>query len=524
MKKVAWLMIALFLSYNSYPLGIAYGKEKVEKAEKEEKLEEKDLPYIGVLDLEAKEGVPSSAIAPLSDSLRKEFFDTKKFKVLDRKNMHVILKEQGFQQIGCTSSECAVEAGRMLGVEKMVTGNIARLGDTYYISVTVTNVETGEVESIADEKRRGEIELLFDAIGSIVEKITGVPRKAPVPAATQGSLNISSQPEEAQIFLDGESVGVSPIILKDIEPGEHKLGFQKEGYHPYETSVKVGTEEVPVKVALKKLEFLKVSGEPAYAQISLDDNVLGSSPQEVEIAPGYHKIEVTKPGYEPHIQEFKVSEGESYSISYSLKKIKEVTPEEEKQISEEVVPDVVPKEEKGFGISLAPRFAGGDGNILGVGMRLQPRISKSLWLFAGGFYSVLGSVGELKAISDGDEVEIDVEKRPEESYMIVGGIVYAFPFFEKWEMSFEAGYDYCSTGFEFTEADTEETDRISVKGSGHHEALNLSYYSSGHSAVTFTVGYIGLPSLPDESEDGREMSDEIDFSGLLLELRLGYYW
>lgn len=519
-------MVALFLSYNSYPLSTAYGKEKVEKeekvekGEKEEKVEEKDLPYIGVLDLEAKEGIPTSAIAPLSDSLRKEFFDTKKFKVLDRKNMHVILKEQGFQQIGCTSSECAVEAGRMLGVEKMVTGNIARLGDTYYISVTVTNVETGEVESIADEKRRGEIELLFDAIGSIVEKITGVPRKAPVPEKTHGSLNISSQPEGVQIFLDEEPVGVSPSILKDIEPGEHKLGFKKEGYHPYETKVKVGTEEVPVKVMLKKLEFLKVSGEPADAQISLDGSALGSSPQEVQIAPGAHKIEVTKPGYEPYTQEFKVAEGESYNISYSLEEIKEVTPEEEEQISEEGVP----KEEKGFGISLAPRFARGDGNILGVGMRLQPRISKSLWLFAGGFYSVFGSVGGLKALSDGEEVEIDVKNRPEESYMIGGGIVYALPFFEKWEMSFEAGYDYCSTGFKFTETDSEETDRISVKGSGHHEALNLSYYSSGHSAITFTVGYIGLPSLPDKSEDDREMSDEIGFSGLLLELRLGYYW
>ncbi len=518
-QKIVWLMIALFLSYNSYPLGIAYGKEKEEKVKKEEK---EELPYIGVIDLEVKEGVPTSAIVPLSDSLRKELFNTKKFKVLDRKNMDVILKEQGFQLIGCTSSECAVEAGRLLGVERMVTGNIAKLGDTFYISVTITNVETGEVESIADDRCRGEIEQLFDAIGRIVGKITGVTPEAPTPAATRGSINISSRPEGTQVSLDGEPVGTAPTILKNIEPGKHKLSFKKWGYLPYETTVKVGTEEVYVEATLKELGVLKVSGEPMDAQIFLDGSVLGSSPQEVKIAPGAHDIEVTRHGYEPYTEEFEVAEGESYSVSYRLEETEKFEPEVETQVSEERIP----KEERGFGISLAPRFARGDGSILAVGMRFQPRIFNGLWFFADGFYSVLGNVGDLKALSpDGKEVEIEVDKMPKESYMISSGIVYALPFFEKSEISFEVGYDYCSTAFEFTEVDNKDlTDRISAKGSGHHEAVNLSYYSSGNSVTTLTVGYIGLPALPIESENGRKMSDEIGFSGLLLELRLGYYW
>ncbi|UCD83810.1 MAG: PEGA domain-containing protein, partial [Deltaproteobacteria bacterium] len=308
MKKAVWMMIALFLCHNFYPLGIAYGKEKKGKGEEVKK---EELPYIGVLDLEAKEGVPSSAIAPLSDSLRKELFNTKKFKVLDRKNMHVILKEQGFQQVGCTSSECAVEAGRLLGVEKMVTGNIAKLGDTYYISVTVTNVETGEVESIADEKCRGEIEKLFDAIGKIVGKITGVPPKvAPTP--------------------------ITP-------------------------------------------EVLKVSGEPVNAQIILDGHILGSSPQEIKIAPGAHKVEITKPGYKSYTTEFQLTKGEGYIVSYKLEKAEEV-PEAAAQVSEDR--EWVPKEDRGFGISLAaPRYVRGDGNILGTGLRFQPRIFSWLWVY-----------------------------------------------------------------------------------------------------------------------------------------------
>jgi len=303
-------------------------------------------------------------------------------------------------------------------------------------------VETGEVERMADEKCRGEIEQLFDAIGRIVGKITGVAPKVPAPPVTPG--------------------------------------------------------------------ILKINGEPVDAQISLDGSALGSSPQEIRIAPGAHKIEITKPGYMPYTREFQAAEGKGYRISYSLEKI---------------IIKAIPKGERGYGISLVPRFTRGDGNILSVGMRFQPRIFKDLWFFFGGFYSVLGSVGDLKVRSADEEyVEIETDKMPKKSYMISSGAVYALPFFEKSEISFEIGYDYCSSTFDFTEADNGGTDSISAAGSGHHEAINLSYYSSGSSVTTLTVGYIKLPSLPIESENGRIMSDEIGFSGLLLELRLGSYW
>ncbi|UCD83809.1 MAG: outer membrane beta-barrel protein [Deltaproteobacteria bacterium] len=253
---IVWLTITLFLSHNLlYPLDKTYGQEN----------KEKEVPYIAVFDLEAREEVPSSAVVPLSESLRKELFNTKKFKVLDRKNMDVILKEQGLHLMGCTTSECAVEAGRLLGVDKIVTGNIAKLGNIFYVSVTITNAETGEVESIADDQSRGDIEKLFGVIRKIAGKITG---------------------------------------------------------------------EIPDVLAP---EALKVNGEPADAQISLDGSILGSAPQEIKVAPGTHKIEVTKPGYKPYTRKFQVAEGKSYRISYSLEMIVESAPGIGPEVDEEEI-------------------------------------------------------------------------------------------------------------------------------------------------------------------------------------------
>ena len=43
--------------------------------------------------------------------------------------MGAILEEQGLQQSGCVSSECAVEVGNALGAKFIVTGSISKVGN-----------------------------------------------------------------------------------------------------------------------------------------------------------------------------------------------------------------------------------------------------------------------------------------------------------------------------------------------------------------------------------------------------------
>jgi hypothetical protein len=59
--------------------------------------------------------------------------------------MQSILKEQGFQQTGCTSNECAVQIGQLLGVQFMVVGTIGKLDNTFTVNVRMISIETGEI-------------------------------------------------------------------------------------------------------------------------------------------------------------------------------------------------------------------------------------------------------------------------------------------------------------------------------------------------------------------------------------------
>ena len=127
---------------------------------------------IAVLDLDAY-GVPPSDALALSNRLTTELFKTAYFNVVEREKTEEILDEQGFQLSGCTSSECLVEAGKLLNVELMLGGSISKVGDYYSIELRIIGVETGEILSVASVDVQGNIgKVLVKGIKQAVQKIT----------------------------------------------------------------------------------------------------------------------------------------------------------------------------------------------------------------------------------------------------------------------------------------------------------------------------------------------------------------
>ena len=118
------------------------------------------VSYIAVSDLDGSE-VSSSEIKALTERLRSELLMTKHFKVLERDIMEEILKEQGFQQSGCTTSECVVQIGQLVNVEKMVAGTINKIGNTYSSSVRIIDITTGSIDKIVSFDYTGPIDELL---------------------------------------------------------------------------------------------------------------------------------------------------------------------------------------------------------------------------------------------------------------------------------------------------------------------------------------------------------------------------
>ena len=99
---------------------------------------------VAILQFDAA-NITEAEVGILTDRLSTELVKLGSFTVVERAQMEEVLKEQGLQQSGCTTSECAVEVGALLGVDKMITGSIGRIGSLFTLSARIIDVETGEI-------------------------------------------------------------------------------------------------------------------------------------------------------------------------------------------------------------------------------------------------------------------------------------------------------------------------------------------------------------------------------------------
>ncbi len=128
---------------------------------------------VAVLDFEGR-GISQLESATLTDRLSSELANTNAIILVERGQMAEILDEQGFQQSGCTSDECAAEVGALLGVQKMISGAFGKLGSTYTIDAKMFSVETGATVKTVSKSYKGEIDGLITEIEILAWEILGL--------------------------------------------------------------------------------------------------------------------------------------------------------------------------------------------------------------------------------------------------------------------------------------------------------------------------------------------------------------
>ena len=119
-------------------------------------------------------GITTMEAITLTQRLAGEMVKTNAFILVDRSQMKEILSEQGFQQSGCTSAECAVEIGNLLGVEQMVSGSFGKIGETYTIEAKLFSVETSETIRAVNKTYKGAVDELITQVELVAWDIAGL--------------------------------------------------------------------------------------------------------------------------------------------------------------------------------------------------------------------------------------------------------------------------------------------------------------------------------------------------------------
>ncbi len=284
---------------------------------------------VAVYDLKGYK-ISNDQMALFSDRIRTELTVTKAYNVMERSEMDAILKEMTFQQSGmCDETSCLVEVGKMLTVDRVISGSIGLVSINFYsITLRVINVQTGEIVVASASDYEG------DAKGLISTGIRDAVRKLAIAsgltiATNDGSgkyadLYISADKDSAIIEIDGVVMHQkTPALFSNIESGNHQIIVRRGNLFG-----KVNITLRPNDLLKKHIELhpgkgdLAIYSEPTGATIHIDGKVLGSTPEKItQLEAGYHRVTLTHEGFQTYDSSIAINSNSVVKLVATLSKI-----------------------------------------------------------------------------------------------------------------------------------------------------------------------------------------------------------
>lgn len=136
-----------------------------------------------------------------------------------------------------------------------------------------------------------------------------------------GLVFIRSTPSNANVTVNGEFKGQTPLEIS-LAPGDsHQLNLFKSGYHSRKSTVTtVPDEEKEINLVLEpELAVVNIIAEPVDAQLYVNGEFRGLANQQIELMAATQTLEIRKEGYVPYETEFTSRPGLEQIVRVSLK-------------------------------------------------------------------------------------------------------------------------------------------------------------------------------------------------------------
>ncbi|MDI6860464.1 MAG: PEGA domain-containing protein [Caldisericia bacterium] len=138
-----------------------------------------------------------------------------------------------------------------------------------------------------------------------------------------GTLEISTIPEGATVFINEEEVGETPLKLS-LEKGIYNIKISLEGYKDYITEVTIEENKVTkleVKMEeIKKEGVLIIKSTPS-ANVYINGKYRGTTPLKINLPEGEYTLSLILEGYEKYEKVVKVYSEKEEVIEVNLKKL-----------------------------------------------------------------------------------------------------------------------------------------------------------------------------------------------------------
>lgn len=127
--------------------------------------------------------------------------------------------------------------------------------------------------------------------------IATVPGSPTPDSPRPASLEITSDPEDATVFLGFRRVGRTPLTLTDLEPGRYLVRLEKEGFYPEERAISLGRgESLVLDIELEQITgFLSVESNVDNPVIIVDGTTY--TKDFIELPIGSYRVRIRSFGY-----------------------------------------------------------------------------------------------------------------------------------------------------------------------------------------------------------------------------------
>lgn len=137
-----------------------------------------------------------------------------------------------------------------------------------------------------------------------------------------GTLRFSSTPSGADVYLDGEFIGYTPLRF-GTRPGTHRVRVELDGYEPFSTSVNLrGGEVLDVDARLQaqaRPGTVAFTSSPSGADVYVDGRYVGTTPTgAIRFDDGTYTARFELAGYQTTTVTFRARAGENRSVAASM--------------------------------------------------------------------------------------------------------------------------------------------------------------------------------------------------------------
>ncbi len=171
----------------------------------------------------------------LTDAVSKQAAESYIGEVVTPKDVETEVQRGELQMMaGCDSDNCAFSLGTLVDAERVLAGNVAKVGADYLITLLVVDVGSGKREAFEQRKVPAFNELYFYAAKQLTAiALTGQSVDFAVPVMLEFSEDV-----DPKVLVDGKEGQLQGKLVM-LDPGSHEIKVEAAGYETWKTSIDV---------------------------------------------------------------------------------------------------------------------------------------------------------------------------------------------------------------------------------------------------------------------------------------------